>query len=104
MRAAKVIALLLVLLVLSALPSFAQAPRLCANIERSLVDSMIIIEARGKPGQVINMPITLKNTRNVAGVQMYLEIDTTKFRPLIDYVDTNITGTEIGRASCRERV
>lgn len=93
MRATKVIALLLVLLVLSALPSYAQAPRLCSSIERSLVDSMIIIETRGKPGDIINMPFTLKNTRNVAGVQMYVEIDTTKFRPIVDYVDTNITGT-----------
>lgn len=91
MRAAKFAVLLLLLVVVLSADGWAQ--RRCYQIPFDTTGSNFISlnEARGKPGEIIELELSLDNGVNVTAFQFLIEMDTTFFKPLIEYVDTFYT-------------
>ncbi len=66
--------------------------QLCSDIDVILSDTMSLSVTVAKPGDTFNLPISMKNRRNVAGWASYMEFDTTYVKPVFVRNDTLIVG------------
>jgi len=66
----------------------AEAQRSCSEIDFSLVDTITATYTYGKPGDTVLMPIHFSNRRNIQALQVFVDLDTTFFHPIVIGVDT----------------
>ncbi|MEA2030269.1 MAG: cohesin domain-containing protein [candidate division Zixibacteria bacterium] len=66
----------------------------CSEIQQTSMDSFFVSDVSGGPDSIVHVPIDFSNRRNVAGFQIYIDLDTTLLHPIISGVDT-IAGTVI---------
>jgi hypothetical protein len=76
---------LLVLLALAGSVQISQA-QLCPPAN-SLADSVWTVPICGKPGDTVDVPVYLANSKTLAGFQFYFEFDSSIVKPVVDYID-----------------
>jgi hypothetical protein len=89
MKLTRIVVLCLALLVAWASLSQAQQTP-CDEIEPSLVDSVMIVETAGLPGDIIWVPLYIGNYLRISAISVHLEYDTNVIKPLIWYTDTTV--------------
>ncbi len=87
----------LAVLLMIGMASITKAGLPCNEIISTSLDSFTVTYTYGKPGNEVLLPFHVSNRRNIAAFQMYVDLDTTFFHPLVLGIDTTWdgTGTEI---------
>ncbi len=67
----------------------------CDSVDMFSIDSIGIVQTAGLPEDTVWVPIYVKNDSNVAGIQAYIEFDSTVIKPLVKSIDTTIDTTII---------
>ena len=101
MKLTRIVVLCLALLLAWAGPSGAQIP--CDSINVSPVDSVVIVETIGLPGQTVWVPLYVGNYMGVGAISVHLEYDSNLIKPLIWYTDMTID-TSYYVENCRDTV
>ena len=87
MRAVRLPILLLVLVLFAAGDGFSQSRRCYQILMDTTGNAIEMQEVRGKPGETIELGISLTNTVGVVAHQFLIDLDTTFFRPSVNYTD-----------------
>jgi hypothetical protein len=76
----------------------------CAAIDPSPLDTVMVMATRGRPDSVINVPLYMRNDKNLAGFEIYISFDSTIIKPLIIGKPDTLIDSTANVENCRDTI